>query len=136
MLPKNTSFYIHIFVEVPASLAFLFNPSGTLAQPQPFAHAVIRQYGILLFCMNLTIILVLCHDPATDEIGYAFYQQLEQQLAAVLALYHFAPLFRALTRIHNTCGTERILTGPWMHMALHTACLGALLAESLRFARG
>ncbi|KAL9052935.1 MAG: hypothetical protein Q9206_004110 [Seirophora lacunosa] len=52
MMPQ-LPFLFHIIVEVPASIAFFLHPSMTLSQRQGHAHAVIRQYALLLMASNL-----------------------------------------------------------------------------------
>ncbi len=114
----NVPFLLHILIELPASLNFFFRPSATLKVKQPHAHAVIRQYAILLLTSNLIagIFLFAPSDAVSSNVSGA------------LALYHFGPLVRAGCRIWDWEGSSKEgLGGPWVHLVLHMICAGALI---------
>ena len=119
----NTPFLLHILIELPASLNFFIRPSTTLVTTQPYAHAVIRQYALLLMASNI-IASIFLFKPQ-DAITY--------KVAGALALYHFGPLVRAGSRI---CGREESgqgeLGGPWLHLVVHIICAGALMIEAIK----
>ncbi|KAI4280105.1 MAG: hypothetical protein L6R35_005975 [Caloplaca aegaea] len=71
-------FLLHMIVELPASIAFFLNPSMTLSQSQPHAHAVIRQYALLLMSSNIIAYNFIFRSP--DETSAS--------VAAALAVYH------------------------------------------------
>ena len=127
----ETAFAFHLFIELPAAWLFFFRPSQTLEMPQPHAHAVIRQYALLLMSTNII---------ATA----AFFQRSEEMtktIAGALVLYHVGPIIRAVNRgtrslpnritnkkpntVRETTGTR--LGNPWPHAILHTVCLVLLL---------
>ncbi|KAL8762662.1 MAG: hypothetical protein Q9184_001369 [Pyrenodesmia sp. 2 TL-2023] len=117
----HLAFLLHILVELPASIAFFFKPSMTLPRPQPHAHAVIRQYSLLLLSTNL-IAYAFLFRPA-DETSAT--------IAAALAVYHLGPLVRAGSRIGR--GEARRVKGvgsPWVHLVVHAACLVLLIWEA------
>jgi hypothetical protein len=125
-LSHRSGLLLHVLVETPAMIGFLLFPSSTLTQPQPHAHAVVRQYGLLLGTTNLIIILILflnLPEWETDTLD-----ELQRRVAGALALYHVGPLLRALTRIVNGRKGHQIAANPWLHGSLHVLCLVLLLA--------
>lgn len=96
----------------------------TLSQPQPHAHAIIRQYALLLVSSNLIAYAFLFRP--TDEASNA--------VAAALALYHTGPLLRAGYRIYSGEGTGGprggLLGSPWVHVFAHLSSLVALGREA------
>lgn len=120
----NIPLLLHILIELPASLNFIFRPSATLAVKQPHAHAVIRQYALLLMTSNLIALIFLFKPP--DAVS--------SQITGALALYHFGPLVRAGCRIWDGEGKgDGGLGGPWLHMGLHAVCAGALISGAVSF---
>lgn len=122
-------FLCHLLLETPASLSFLLSPSSQLPRPTPNAHALIRQYAILLLSSNLVALTLLFH-PST--IGTSA-EAIRGNVAGALAVYHVAPVVRAVSRI--VCSNERgkgrgrgwrELGGPWVHLGGHAGCLVAL----------
>ncbi|KAF4633106.1 hypothetical protein G7Y89_g5014 [Cudoniella acicularis] len=115
-------FWLHLLVEVPASLNFFFNPSEQLSSPAPQAHAVIKQYAVLLLVSNL-IALIFARRPIDGT---------SKKVAGALAVYHLAPVARSLARI---VGEEmeygKALGGPWLHLLVHGGCLMSLTAVFL-----
>ena len=118
---SNIAFAIHILVEFPASLNFLLRPYDTLQRPQPHAKGVIRQYALLLMSSNL-IATAFVTRPSDTLSGW---------IAGALALYHFGPLGRAISRIFR--GEARPgLESPWVHAVVHAICLAALVMACLK----
>ncbi|KAI9054529.1 hypothetical protein LZ554_001685 [Drepanopeziza brunnea f. sp. 'monogermtubi'] len=141
----NLPFLIHIALETPASLNFFLRPDNQLSSPAPQAHALIRQYAALLLSSNLVAAVFACREVDGTS----------RWVAAALALYHLAPLLRALARISGSegvrgqrgtvrtvrtvretggreggnAGHERGLGGPWVHAFAHAGAMGALLWE-------
>lgn len=121
----RVAFLCHILVELPASIGFFLHPSATLAVEQPEAHAVIRQYALLLNSTNL-IAWVFLFAASSDSA---------RRVAAALALYHTGPMMRAWGKIRVKRGTSKILAGwsePRLHLGVHGICVVALLGEALR----
>ncbi|KAH7346444.1 hypothetical protein BKA65DRAFT_502449 [Rhexocercosporidium sp. MPI-PUGE-AT-0058] len=113
----NLAFLIHALLELPASLNFFFRPNEQLSSPAPQAHALIRQYAILLLSSNI-IALIFAFRPVDETSG---------RVAGALAVYHAAPLVRAVGRITSKEeGYGKGLGGPWVHGVVHAAALGAL----------
>ncbi|CZS96654.1 hypothetical protein WAI453_010074 [Rhynchosporium graminicola] len=113
----NLAFLIHALLEVPAALNFFFRPNEQLSLPAPQAHAIIRQYAVLLMSSNI-IALIFAFRPV-DETS--------RRIAGALAAYHAAPLVRAIARIASSGGGYgKGLGGPWVHAVLHCGALGAL----------
>jgi hypothetical protein len=115
-------FWMHFIIETPASLNFFFKPSEQLSTPAPQAHAIIAQYAVLLFSSNL-VALIFANRPVDGT---------SKLVAAALAVYHLAPLVRAVSRVTSTGHNYGIgLGGPWVHLGVHGTCLFGLLALSL-----
>ena len=129
-------FILHTLIELPACFAFALFPSATLSTPQPHAHALIRQYAVLLLSTNLIAgsfifrshkILLSCDDTGYVQCWVAF----------SLALYHLGPLMRAGSRIWEGWGRmtreKDTLAMPWVHAMSHLVCLTALAGRSVDF---
>ena len=116
---QTVPFWIHILIEAPASINFFFNPSEQLPSPASQAHAIIRQYAVLLLVSNL-IALIFALRPL-DQTG--------KNVAAALSVYHLAPVVRAGTRIFYSFYGDSYgqgLGGPWLHLSVHGGCFVAL----------
>ncbi|KAK0120012.1 hypothetical protein ONS95_011430 [Cadophora gregata] len=113
----NPAFLIHALLELPASLNFFFRPNEQLSTPVPQAHALIRQYAVLLMSSNI-VALIFAFRPV-DETS--------RRVAGALATYHAAPLVRAVGRItsHDE-GYGKALGGRWVHAVVHAGALGTL----------
>ena len=110
--PVEAAFAFHILGEVPAALFFFFRPSKTLKTPQPHAHAVIRQYALLL--MSTNIIALAAFFRGSDEFTTI--------IAGALVLHHVGPVVRALTRgIGGESG--RKIGWPLVHGLFHLSCI-------------
>lgn len=130
---KSLPFTLHILIEVPAALTFLLYPSLTLVRPQPYAHAVIRQYGFLLLSSNIiaSVFAFQIHDRELLDVQI---MQIEAWVAGSLALYHLAPLMRATSRMWLEGGKQKGFVGqPWVHALAHGICLIALMGRSLHW---
>ncbi len=106
-------FLIHAILEIPASLNFFLRPSGQLRIYSPHAHAVIRQYAVLL----LSSVLVAAIFASRDQ------DELSGQVAGALAVYHLAPMVRAVGRLRGKQGKWQ----PLLFLALHGVCFAGLL---------
>lgn len=109
--PKNP-FLFHAILEIPASLNYFLNPSGQLGIFSPQAHAVIRQYAVLLLSSVLVALLFASRDQ--DELS--------GQIAGALAVYHLAPMVRAMGRLGGKQGKCQ----PLLFLTLHGMCLAGL----------
>ena len=118
-MPSPTgSLLFHIIIETPAAINFILSPSATLTSPQLPAHAIIRQYGLLLACTNAMVLFILC-SQAEDSRNLL----LERRIAGVLAIYHIGPLLRALARMRRGEEGKKWMTRPWLHVLVHGICL-------------
>lgn len=104
-------FWLHILIELPASLNFYFNPSEQLPSPAPQAHAIIRQYAVLLLVSNI-IAGIFALRPL---------DRTSRNVAGAFAVYHVAPLMRALSRVGRANYGEG-LGGPVVHVIVHGIC--------------
>lgn len=109
---QENPFLAHAILETPASLNFFLNPSGQLRTHLPQAHAVIRQYAVLLFSSILIALAFAFRDP--DELS--------GQVAGALAVYHLAPMLRATGRLM----TRQALWQPLLFLSAHAVCLAGL----------
>jgi hypothetical protein len=115
------SFFLHAIVETPACLNFLFFPDDQLPVAAPQAHAIIRQYAVLLFC-SVMIAVIFAYRAIPDITS--------RSVAGALALYHIGPLVRAWSRIDIRAPSDRqrlpLLKDPFLHFVVHSVCLGSL----------
>jgi len=109
---------LHLIIELPASINFLIRPSSTLSVPQPQAHAVIRQYALLLLSTNLIALTLLTREM----------EELSGKMAGALAVYHVGPIVRALSRIQKQ-ESGGVLGGPWLHAFVHILCAATLVTS-------
>ncbi len=116
----SAPFLFHVIMESPAIIAFALFPSATLRSRQPDAHAVIRQYALLL----LTTVFIAAffafqsHDMQGSSVQA---QKLERQVAGALALYHMGPMTRAAGKIRDWENRgHRLMT--IVHLLTHGAC--------------
>jgi hypothetical protein len=129
-LTLGFGFWLHFLIEFPASLNFFLRPSEQLSSPAPQAHAIIRQYAVLLFVSNL-IALIFALRPVDGA---------SRNVAGALSVYHLAPLVRAGSRIVDGSGEYgNGLGGPMVHLGVHGICfaglLGIYLSKSKRVER-
>ncbi|KPI45052.1 uncharacterized protein AB675_2557 [Cyphellophora attinorum] len=126
----------HALIELPASLQFLLLPSRQLSHHTPHAHAIIRQYALLLFC-SVLVALALALSPPTTPIA----QLLHGRLVCALGLYHVGPVLRSGARVLE--GWKRRGTGGWggkeveagIYVVLHLIIGGRMFADGLRSLR-
>ncbi len=117
--PANIPFLLHILLELPASITFFLSPSTQLQLPSPpptpraysQAHALIRQYAVLLLVSNLVALICVLQPTAIDDIlgiraegKVVEVERLRGNVAGALAVYHLAPLVRAVGRMVNGDG--------------------------------
>lgn len=126
-------FIFHVLVELPAAFAFMLSPSSTLSRPQQEAHAVIRQYGLLLLSTNAIASIFIFEDrhrsPNDDQSW-----RIEAWVAGSLAVYHLGPLLRAGSRSWKAEGrTGTLLEQPWVHALVHGVNLISLAGRSLHW---
>ena len=128
--PSSIPFVFHIILETPAAVAFALFPSATLEAPQPQAHAVIRQYALLL----LTTVLISAvfasqsHDSPAHESRVL---ELEHEVAGALAMYHLGPVIRAVYKLRNRFKEGRSWRTPCLHLLSHGATGMALAGRAL-----
>ena len=115
------SFLLHAIVETPACVNFLLFPDDQLPDSAPQAHAIIRQYAVLLFSSAIIAVTFACR--ATPDFASG-------NVAGALAIYHIGPFVRAWSRIdvRGTFDIRRhsLLKDPLLHFAVHSLCLGSL----------
>lgn len=109
-------FWLHILIEFPASLNYFFNPSEQLPSPAPQAHAIIKQYAVLLLVSSL-IAGIFALRPL---------DRTSRNVAGALAVYHLAPLMRAVGRVGNS-RYGKGLGGPVVHIIVHGVVFLSLL---------
>jgi hypothetical protein len=131
-------FIQHTLLELPASLQFLVLPSRQLSQPAPQAHALIRQYGLLLFCTVLGASSIGLLDVRTGINNYILagseLSWLKPRAAFALGLYHAGPIIRSSARLVDAITTGRAWT--WrdreavLYVLLHLIVGGGLMRRA------
>ena len=116
----SAGFLLHVLVEVPASITFFVFPSRQLGQPTPHAHAVIRQYALLLLTSIIIAGTFAVRPP--DELN--------GQVAGALALYHLGPFVRSWSRLVHQVqhGQSVIWSEAALYLVVHTVA-GTMLAH-------
>jgi len=111
-------FVLHAVVEIPASINFMLYPSRQLGEYTPQAHAIIRQYAILLLT-SVLISLIFATRP-TDDLSRA--------VAGALAIYHIGPTLRCLAQLRQRPAPFRgfVLSEAFLYLIVHILC-GTLL---------
>ena len=116
---SHAPFILHLIVEIPATFAFALVPSGTLTRAQPHAHAVIRQYSLLLLSSNIIAVAFIINDTR-PECDQSF---LEAFVSLALGVYHLGPMMRAYGRVRNGKSHKASLfTHPGLHLIAHALC--------------
>lgn len=112
-------FILHIVIEIPASLNFFFFPSGQLGRETPHAHAVIRQYAVLLLS-SILVAMAFVVRPMDETSG---------RVAAALAIYHIAPSIRSMFRLTRQAQLQQplIRSEAFLYLIVHAICCAALL---------
>jgi hypothetical protein len=106
-------FLVHAILEIPASVNFFLNPSGQLRIYSPHAHAVIRQYAVLLLSSVIVSLLFFMRNP--DELS--------GQVAGAFLIYHLAPVVRATGRLRR----NHAVWQPLLFLASHGVCFAGLM---------
>jgi hypothetical protein len=120
---------LHVLIKISASLGFLLAPSKTLQRPQPYAHPddpVIRQYGPLLLVTNVMLVALLFELYSDNNT----LSSLTLHTCGALALYHPAPIWRALGRLTRDGHPHSLMASPSLHLCLHGACLSTAIFAS------
>jgi hypothetical protein len=114
------AFLLHAIVEIPACLNFMLFPDDQLPRPAPQAHAIVRQYAILL----LSSVII------STAFTFRVMDTTSGRVAGALAFYHIAPLVRAWSRIITLAPSDKqqylSLKDPFLHFVVHSVCLGSL----------
>ncbi|KEF59547.1 uncharacterized protein A1O9_04391 [Exophiala aquamarina CBS 119918] len=115
----NIGFLTHIIIESPAAFNFFVFPSKQLGTHTPHAHAVIRQYAVLILTSNLVALSFVCRPM--DELS--------GKIAGALALYHIAPSVRSIIRLKRQAREGRTLmpSEAFLYLVVHAICGAALL---------
>ncbi len=114
----NLCFLLHIIIEIPAFLNFFVFPSGQLGTATPHAHAVIRQYALLILS-SVLVSFAFLRRPADCLSG---------QVAGALAVYHFGPSVRSLNRLSRRMQLKKPLipSEAAFYLLLHSLCGASL----------
>jgi hypothetical protein len=88
---ESWQFLQHVAVELPAAITFFVFPDRQLGVHTPVAHAVIRQYALLLVS-SVLIALIFAQRPPDELTG---------QVAGALAIYHIGPIIRAASKVRR-----------------------------------
>ncbi|KAK4164533.1 hypothetical protein QBC43DRAFT_262092 [Cladorrhinum sp. PSN259] len=150
-LLSNPSFQIplllHLLIEIPASLSFLFNPRSQLppssSSPTSAASSshdrdailILRNFGGLLLATNLLVSVLLFHQHNFKEDSEGIFDgNLSGWILLSLGTYHFWPCWRAWDRIKRSSANQdkkeqKALGGPKVHLVVHLICLFALLVS-------
>lgn len=114
----NLCFLLHILVEIPALINFMVYPSKQLGIYTPHAHAVIRQYALLLLCSVLIafIFLTRINDDLTGLV------------AGALAIYHIGPAVRSVgrLRVQARTGQRILISEAALYLVVHLGCGSSL----------
>lgn len=120
-------FLLHAIVEIPACLNFFLFPDDQLSIPTPHAHAIIRQYAVLLFS-SVCISIILAFKDKDSTSG---------KIAGALAIYHIAPCVRAWSRSQARVPSESyvLMKDPSLHFYVHLVCFVSLATAFVRSLR-
>lgn len=121
-MPYNLCFLIHIFIEIPACINFFFFPSKQIGTHTPQAHALIRQYAVLLLSSVMLAAIFVARKP----------DDLSSKIAATLAIYHVAPSVRSVARLYRQAQARAAIfrSEAFLYLILHSICFAALLQHS------
>lgn len=123
----NMAFVLHIIIEVPAAINFMVQPSKQLGVHTPHAHAIVRQYALLLLS-SILIAVTFASRPADD---------LTRTVAGSLAIYHIGPFLRSWSRLTSQAkqSSPVILSEAALYLVCHllggTSLLLCYLDKSL-----
>lgn len=113
------AFVLHAAVEVPAAITFMFQPSKQFGIYTPYAHAVVRQYALLLVS-SVLISACFASRPVDD---------LTRTVAGSLAIYHVGPSLRSWGRLRSQ-GQQSLpvlLSEAALYLVVHVLCGTSLL---------
>jgi hypothetical protein len=119
---SQNPFLAHAVVEIPASINFFLYSSSQLGLYSPQAQAVVKQYAVLLLS-SVMIALSFAFRNNVDTLS--------GQVAGALALYHLAPMFRAIGKMNG----GRLGWRPLFVLVAHAFCLARLSRCSWKFYR-
>lgn len=121
----SAPFLLHIIIEFPAAIAFAYKPSGTLPVMQSGAHAIIRQYALLLMSSNFIAGCLALQDNQLPGLN-----AVSQGVAASLAVYHLGPAVRAIGRVRRRDEGQSFFANSWLHVSVHMLSATALLGRA------
>lgn len=115
----NMAFMLHIIIEVPAAINFMVQPSKQLGILTPHAHAIIRQYAVLLLS-SILISFTFVSRPLDS---------LTRNIAGSLAIYHVGPFLRSWARLKSQSKQSLpvLLSEAALYLVCHLLCGMALL---------
>lgn len=107
-------FLLHVVVEIPAAVNFMVLPSKQLGSYTPNAHAVIRQYALLLLC-SVSIAMIFLARP-TDNLS--------RSVAGSLAIYHIGPILRSCGRLRTQASrsAQILRSEAFQYLICHILC--------------
>jgi len=110
----NMAFVMHAVIEIPAAINFMFLPSKQLGEYTPHAHAIVRQYALLLL-VSVLISLTFATRPMDD---------LSRAVAGSLAMYHIGPALRSMGRLRRQAAQSKrlLLSEATLYLVVHIAC--------------
>lgn len=111
---SNAGFLLHAAIEIPAAINFMLFPSKQLLIHTPHAHAVIRQYALLLLS-SVLISMLFISRPADD---------LSRLVAGALAIYHIGPALRSCGRLRQQKADSRpfFFSEAFLYLCCHIIC--------------
>jgi len=127
-------FLLHLLIETPAAVSFIFRPHKQLPRCSPAAVLILRQYGALLLATNLVCLVVLWEELQKEaNANHPPPTQRRRLLSAALGTYHAWPIHRAVARLRrdvpgDDAAAASVLGGPLLHLVAHLLCLAAFLA--------
>lgn len=110
----NLGFLLHIVFEIPACLQFFILPSRQLGVSTPHAHALIRQYAVLLLSSVLIACVFVTRPPS----------EVSAQCAGALVVYHVAPAFRSVARLRRQARSKQpvFISEAFLYLIVHSVC--------------
>ncbi|RVX74668.1 hypothetical protein B0A52_01795 [Exophiala mesophila] len=117
---SNLGFLLHIIFELPACIQFFILPSRQLGIYTPHAHALMRQYAVLLFSSVLISGVFVTRPPS----------EVSAHCAGALAVYHVAPALRSIVRLQRQIRSKQavVISEAMLFLVVHSLC-GAFLFD-------
>ncbi|KIV89744.1 hypothetical protein PV10_07124 [Exophiala mesophila] len=111
---SNLGFLLHIIFELPACIQFFMLPSRQLGIYTPHAHALMRQYAVLLFSSVLIAGIFVTRPPS----------EVSAQCAGALATYHVAPALRSIARLQRQIQSKQavLISEAMLFLVVHSVC--------------